>query len=551
MNIKSFCSITLILAISTLSAIGQTNTYPDDGNVGIGTLSPAGPLHIKGDIFLERGNELNFYADGYGLRAGLAATAGNALQFFTGAHAEAMRITAEGRVGIGTSNPNAPLEIAGDAIINGDMRINGGLRYGFGYRDQYAYSYHQNAVAGNDYVIFDITGDSSNTYSGLSFAGTLLSNNSNWGAMNSEETRFRGYVKFSGTQAYSLEVQKTISIHTLKLRKVDNNKFQVLIHSAESWNEINVTYQITSTNSASIVPHSQNTLPDPGTDVIEAATSWAMRADGKLTLTKGDGSTNGLGRIYGGTDGNDYIDINGEGGTDHIRFVSGSERMRINGINGNIGMGTNNPGSLLTLEHSTDPTISLRGKTYDQVESGRVRFLEFGSHGFLGSYIHYNAHQNKPHLGVHHVNNSNFNDDLNAISINRSNGFVGIGTENPSHQLSVAGTIESKSGGIKFPDGTVQASAVRLDRQVTLTKGDGSTNGLGRIYGGTDGNDYIDINGEGSTDHIRFVSSSERLRINGINGNVGIGTIDPVEKLHVAGNISILSIIFVYFLARV
>jgi hypothetical protein len=38
------------------------------------------------------------------------------------------------------------------------------------------------------------------------------------------------------------------------------------------------------------------------------------------------------------------------------------------------------------------------------------------------------------------------------------NGKVGIGTDNPSQKLSVAGIIESTSGGIKFPDGTVQTT---------------------------------------------------------------------------------------------
>ena len=38
-------------------------------------------------------------------------------------------------------------------------------------------------------------------------------------------------------------------------------------------------------------------------------------------------------------------------------------------------------------------------------------------------------------------------------------GNVGIGTASPGQKLSVAGTIESTSGGIKFPDGTTQASS--------------------------------------------------------------------------------------------
>jgi hypothetical protein len=39
------------------------------------------------------------------------------------------------------------------------------------------------------------------------------------------------------------------------------------------------------------------------------------------------------------------------------------------------------------------------------------------------------------------------------------NGKVGIGTTTPAQKLSVAGTIESTSGGIKFPDGSIQTVA--------------------------------------------------------------------------------------------
>jgi len=40
-----------------------------------------------------------------------------------------------------------------------------------------------------------------------------------------------------------------------------------------------------------------------------------------------------------------------------------------------------------------------------------------------------------------------------------SSGNVGIGTTSPGQKLTVAGTIESTSGGVKFPDGTTQTTA--------------------------------------------------------------------------------------------
>ncbi|MEK6282045.1 MAG: DUF2341 domain-containing protein [Acidobacteriota bacterium] len=44
-------------------------------------------------------------------------------------------------------------------------------------------------------------------------------------------------------------------------------------------------------------------------------------------------------------------------------------------------------------------------------------------------------------------------------NIHYNTGNVGIGTPNPGQKLSVAGTIESTTGGFKFPDGTTQSTA--------------------------------------------------------------------------------------------
>jgi hypothetical protein len=45
-----------------------------------------------------------------------------------------------------------------------------------------------------------------------------------------------------------------------------------------------------------------------------------------------------------------------------------------------------------------------------------------------------------------------------------SQGYVGIGTINPQSPLTVNGVIESVSGGVKFPDGSVQTTAATGDR---------------------------------------------------------------------------------------
>jgi hypothetical protein len=65
-----------------------------------------------------------------------------------------------------------------------------------------------------------------------------------------------------------------------------------------------------------------------------------------------------------------------------------------------------------------------------------------------------------------------FNDATgqNAVLIDRTN-KVGIGTTTPGQKLSVAGVIESTSGGVKFPDGTVQDGAVGPTYTILRTDG--------------------------------------------------------------------------------
>ncbi len=79
----------------------------------------------------------------------------------------------------------------------------------------------------------------------------------------------------------------------------------------------------------------------------------------------------------------------------------------------------------------------------------------------------------------------------------RFDGNVGIGNSSPASKLTVAGTIESTSGGVKFPDGTIQTTAA---------------SGGGWITSGSN----------------LFSSNT---------GNVGIGSNNPAAKLDVNGTV--------------
>lgn len=162
--------------------------------------------------------------------------------------------------------------------------------------------------------------------------------------------------------------------------------------------------------------------------------------------------------------------------------------------------------------------------------------------------------------------------DVNSNIYVDTSGYVGIGTTTPSQKLTVVGTVESKSGGFKFPDGTVQATAGGGGSSQWTTSGsaifyNGGNVGIGTaspaaplnvignigdsntgtlILGPTTGTNLrMGYNPAGGYSWIQS-HFGQPLRINELGndvlfningGNVGIGTASPAQKLDVNGNV--------------
>jgi len=113
-----------------------------------------------------------------------------------------------------------------------------------------------------------------------------------------------------------------------------------------------------------------------------------------------------------------------------------------------------------------DPIILLQDPTVNSVESGRIRFIE-GSNWY-GGYVHYDGSTNLFHIGVHTSGDQNPSNDNNAISIQRSTGWVGIGNQNFGERLEVNGHIKLSGAS---PNYRIKNLAGPVDDSDAATKG--------------------------------------------------------------------------------
>lgn len=112
----------LLMLGATTSALAQ-NTFPASGNVGIGTASPAQPLHIvagaQAQVRLVAGSvHSRFMSDALSMSMGTLTNHPYVLE--TNA-VERLRISETGNIGIGTISPTSKLHVAGDVRVDGNL----------------------------------------------------------------------------------------------------------------------------------------------------------------------------------------------------------------------------------------------------------------------------------------------------------------------------------------------------------------------------------------------------------------------------------------------
>ena len=226
---------------------------------------------------------------------------------------------------------------------------------------------------------------------------------------------------------------------------------------------------------------------DVSGDVYTSSSFWA-------------GDNNGL-FIGNLTSGASYVYITGVGSTGASSYLSFStnagEKMRINNA-GNVGIGTTSPSLNLSVQglYGLPSTSGAQGTGIFRVQDSSSNIsLDMGVIQYFGSWIQ----------SINKSNSANL-----TLALNPNGGNVGIGTNSPSHNLSVKGS--SATDMISWTD---------------------AINNTG--YLGIRGGGVVWMNADNNL--VFATSNTERMRILS-NGNVGIGNTTPSTRLHVTGTIS-------------
>ena len=500
--------------------------FSNPGNVGIGTTNPSEKLHVNGGLRLDGSvynsnlNYLEFTPNGSDsfisqkgggnsliLRGNngvklqknsgtnvtvvlgedaqkiVASGTSDSISLFTSS-TEKLRIDSSGKVGIGTTIPSAKLEVSSTS--------GWGLFTERGIKDGSTSTYSHNYNAGNAHVL----GRSTIFESSVTFSTSTAS---------------------STTKAYRFNNQsdKLVLVSVVAGVATDNN---ILVISGT-----NIGIGTTTPDRTLDVEGSGRFVNNNTTVDINNSNYVPLKIDhtngyahARINGFEVGGETTAYNEGYIKTaDNSRVLKLNTDG---WLFKVTSAEKMRLT-PSGNLGIGTTNPGSTLPTDSETASKVlqltGVSGNTGDTAvllrSSDNSSGLDLWHNASTGdSYIdnRFNAAQGDTIFRVKTAGTP-----LEALRI-AGDGNVGIGTSSPAEKLHIFGTT----------------AAVKIE-------GNGVTSANLKFK--TNETDRWNVNvPSGSTD-LRFTTGSSDTLTLKSNGNVGIGTTSPSEKLDIEGNVRV------------
>jgi hypothetical protein len=518
-TVRTTTANNLVLATNSTTAV----TIDSSQNVGIGTTAPTSRLQV---------NYAGDNAAGFRLQGD---SNDNTLEFRTNnniAHIQAYTASAYttgaslainasgGNVGIGTSTPDAPLNIFGTterAYLNVNAIAGfAGIGSGSG-----AMVYFNNRGDGNN-VLIRTNNSSRNDAAPFAVwnennSRFIILNNGNVGVGTTSPSALTHM--FSSTSGLSLRIESTAT----------NGEPSINFYGKNS----------SGTVRSAVIKYDNADLFRIGTpDAIPMRfeTSDISRlyisSDGNVGIgtTSPVQKLDVIGKIRATDDlvmaqANPAISFdNGSAGALRFFSVSGSaERMRIQS-NGYVGINTTSPGSYLDVIDEDGDQQMVRVRNYSVAATGN----------FTGNYAVElrSAWTDGARSGSLLVHSQEANDARKVMAVSDSNGVfttfvngkVGIGSTTPAHKLDIVGAVRitNTSGSGNFL--RIKSTTSNWGGQVDFYESDTLSHAI--ISRGANNEFYI-------RDEY---NSATRLTINNV-GNVGIGTTAPGYKLEVNSNI--------------
>jgi hypothetical protein len=334
--------------------------------------------------------------------------------------ANAIYIRSNGNIGIGgVTVPAEKLDVSGNIKTNGSIKIyNGATQVGeIGTTDTTWFRLNQ-SIAKNIYTPQYLRADGGlyvdSTSYGINGSGILLNGS------------------LSGTYSNALTLSST------------SNSY-----AGSTISTTGASYLATSSGNVGVGTATANSkLTVAG--LIETTTGGVKFPDGTTQITAGAGTTMSAANVSSG-------DFGSNTGGGNYSFP------------GSLGVGTTSTDGRLVVQQNmsdygtsfTSPHVKLlAGSTVDTTGFVGITYAGSTSANYGWSVGALRSGSGQSDFVLKHHSSSAVGTEWMRI---KNTGEVGIGTTTPGQKLSVAGTIESTSGGIKFPDGSVQTKAAATD----------------------------------------------------------------------------------------